>query len=44
MNAIDDTLDKLSKELSEFTQTIIQGIKCLEEKLLDEIAKLSKTS
>ncbi|XP_022333201.2 uncharacterized protein LOC111130422 [Crassostrea virginica] len=44
MDAIDDTLNKLSKELSEFTQTIIHGIKCLEEKHLDEIAKLSKTS
>ena len=39
---IDDVADKCTKEISEFTQAIIQAVKCLEEKHLDEVSKLSK--
>ena len=39
---IDDVSDKCTKEISEFTQAIIQAVKRLEEKHLDEVAKLSK--
>ncbi|XP_078315524.1 uncharacterized protein LOC144619948 [Crassostrea virginica] len=44
MGAIDDMTEKFSNELSELTVDIIQTVKRLEEKHLDELAKLSKES
>ena len=44
LGAIDDMTEKFSNELSELTADIIQTVKKLEEKHLDELAKLSKES
>ncbi|XP_065944294.1 E3 ubiquitin-protein ligase TRIM56-like [Magallana gigas] len=44
MNCLDDASDKFTKELLEITTSIIATIKKLEEKHLDEIAKLIKES
>ncbi|XP_022334009.1 uncharacterized protein LOC111130990 [Crassostrea virginica] len=44
LGAIDDMTEKFSNELSELTADIIQTVKRLEEKHLDELAKLSKES
>lgn len=44
MNCIDDASDAYAKELSEMTTVIINTVKRLEEKHLNELAKLSKES
>ncbi|XP_078315526.1 uncharacterized protein LOC111129749 [Crassostrea virginica] len=44
MGAIDDMTEKFSNELSELSAAIIQTVKRLEEKHLDELSKLSKES
>uniref|UniRef100_K1Q473 Uncharacterized protein n=1 Tax=Magallana gigas TaxID=29159 RepID=K1Q473_MAGGI len=44
MNSLDDTSDAFAKELSEITTAIIDNVKMLKEKHLNELAKLSKES
>ncbi|XP_065945029.1 E3 ubiquitin-protein ligase TRIM71-like [Magallana gigas] len=44
INQIDDVTDIFTKELSDFTQNIIQALKKLEEEHLNELSKLSKES
>ncbi|XP_052698123.1 E3 ubiquitin-protein ligase Midline-1-like [Crassostrea angulata] len=44
MNSLDDTSDAFAKELSEITTAIIDNVKMLKEKHLNELAKLTKES
>ncbi|XP_019930368.3 E3 ubiquitin-protein ligase TRIM71 [Magallana gigas] len=44
INHIDDTADTFTKELSDVTTNIIQAVKKLEEKHLNDLSKLSKES
>ncbi|XP_052700834.1 tripartite motif-containing protein 45-like [Crassostrea angulata] len=44
MNSLDDASDAFAKELSEITTAIIDNVKMLKEKHLNELAKLTKES